>query len=340
MDLGQVNMRVTEELKITDALVTIQNLEKERTYTPGNDPERKFLREQDGGAAQALADQAEQLSAMVARNGSSSTNSIITGFSGSPVGDGGSGRYKIMSGTTPATIAAEQAGSATALAGSTLTDPSFQAGRMEDALSKELFDAMRVSFVASSPTLIRNPYIVVIVQYRGPEEKSGEAHDWIYASELAPIDSQSRKVSIMGGGLTPGFTLLNCQVHLYDRGRELATTESPRRLPLTRKEAFEYVLVSYLSAHKGGNLPAAAAMGRLSPEQRARLANDQFGQPYFVKVTKDGLPAGAYSDQACTQRITDPALTALIDQVRFTPALNQGNAVEGVAKLNFNQLSL
>jgi len=59
----------------------------------------------------------------------------------------------------------------------------------------------------------------------------------------------------------------------------------------------------------------------------ARDAN----RTYYVKVTKNGLPLGAFVDEACTERVTEPDVSSAVMRLRFSPALNKGKPVEGKA---------
>jgi hypothetical protein len=61
---------------------------------------------------------------------------------------------------------------------------------------------------------------------------------------------------------------------------------------------------------------------------------------YFVKVDKTGHPvSGVYIDEECSQP-ADEAVAVLAAPVRYYPALDKGKAVEGVARLILNQLTL
>src|ERR1035438_3233767 len=64
-------------------------------------------------------------------------------------------------------------------------------------------------------------------------------------------------------GFPPAFELQGFDVHLYNRGEEVATNVSPKRVELTRDEAFEYIKMEYISAHKGDTLAAVPVMGKL-----------------------------------------------------------------------------
>jgi hypothetical protein len=98
--------------------------------------------------------------------------------------------------------------------------------------------------------------------------------------------------------------------------------------------------MEYVSSHKGATLPAEPAMGRLPAELPARLAQGQYKQAFYVKVSKDGIADEAYSDPACTRRIDDPYLETVVKRIRFKPALNSGKPVDGFATLNLSKLAI
>ena len=81
------------------------------------------------------------------------------------------------------------------------------------------------------------------------------------------------------------------------------------------------------------------ALARITEETRSRLG-EQFTRAFFVKVSKDGLPGGAFTDSLCNQKIEDPYLLAVIKDLRFRPGLQKGQPVEAVARVNLNDLPL
>lgn len=141
-------------------------------------------------------------------------------------------------------------------------------------------------------------------------------------------------------GFPGGFVMDDFKVHLFDRGQELATNVSENRVELTFSDAFRYLLFDYKGTHRNASLPAAPIMGRLPEGWRARLTPDQLSQPYFVRVSKDGMPLGAYADEACSQPVTDPFLQSVVKEIRFTPTLVKGKAVEGTAKLRLGDIRI
>ena len=117
----------------------------------------------------------------------------------------------------------------------------------------------------------------------------------------------------------------------------LLLSRREKRVPLTYDEASTYLLIDYLGTHKGASLPATPALARVTDETRSRLGA-QFTRTYFVKVSKDGKPQEAYLDAACSQKVADPYLSSVINDVRFNPALEKGQPTGGIAQLTLDSL--
>jgi hypothetical protein len=162
----------------------------------------------------------------------------------------------------------------------------------------------------------------------------------VYAKPLEPIGSQAAHVKFEQAGFPPGYKLVGFEIHLYNRGVEVATSVAPKRKMLTSDEAFDYVKSKYLAAHKADTLPPSPVMGRLPDDLASRIAEGKYGTAFYVRVSKGGVADGAFSDAACTARIDDPYLDSVVSGIRFKPALLQGNPVEGVAMLNLTQLRI
>ncbi|HTT58187.1 MAG TPA: hypothetical protein VMF63_13825 [Opitutaceae bacterium] len=319
---GPVNLRLHQALKLGGTTVTIAKLKAERVYTPGNDPVRKFAREQPGSAGLAQYDIAQGKAL------ESEMNASIGSLSG-PLSP------QVQAGVQAAEAAADQARTQMNAA---VYDPSEYAIRMQNELAKQEFDAIEITFDVSAPTPLPHPYIVIVAQYREPDAPAGAVHNWIYAQALDPIDRAPRAVTINRGGFPKGFELQSYQLHLYDRGRELATSVADRRLPLTRDEAFQYVVLDYFASHKGENVPASPALFQLPADLRTHVSDAQFTQTFYVTVTKNGLPTAAYLDPDCRQKIEDPYLQSVILDIRFTPQLDQGRPIGGVALVKLSHL--
>ena len=327
-DVGAVKLTVDHSLKLTATSILIDHLKAERAYTPGNDPVRKYMAQQGQAvASQAIIDAAGSDVIFAGRMATADTKGKVMGREGGFP-------------TIDPHVAQQHYDAANAAALSDFGNNTSLVGKMQDELNQDLFDAMDVEFAVSSEKLIRRPYVVVTVQYREPNTPPGALHNWIYAKALEPIDSKPQTVRILQGGFPQGFIPEKSQVHLYDGGLELATTVAERRVLLTRDEAFQYVLIDYVSSHKAASLPATPVMGKLPADLRTRVESGQLSQVFYVKVSKDGLPGEAYVDESCSRKLDDPYLLSVIQDLRFNPALEKGRPVEGLAPLKLGDLRM
>jgi hypothetical protein len=201
-------------------------------------------------------------------------------------------------------------------------------------------DAIDVEFDIRSAKMLQNPYVVTMTRFRAAGAKPGMVQNMVYARSLHPIDEHLSHVHFVQEGFPFGFELIDFQLHVYNRGEEIATNIAADRVELTREEAFEYVKMEYMGAHPKDTLPAAPVMGKLPSDLPSLLAKGRYAGSFYVKVSPDGLSNGAYSDPACTRKIDDPYLDSVVTKVRFKPALNKGKPVEGIAVLNLNKLTL
>ncbi|HEV8542576.1 MAG TPA: hypothetical protein VGR78_09305 [Verrucomicrobiae bacterium] len=328
------NLKLEQSLKLTNVSASVTGVTAERVYTPGNDP--RMLRQIEAShAANAIGDNASLAEGkfIVAQNkfGSAINPNASTGAD--------------ISAANLDAIAAQA--SKAALAATQMDDAQFNTDftnsalaqlRAESDRTRELYDAIEVNCEVSSPTELKSPYLVLVVQYRTNGNKPASSHNMIYARALEAIGSRPQKIHILQGGLPHGYELVSYQVHLYNLGQEVATDVVPERVSLTREEAFEYVKADYLGTHKGATLPSTPAMGKLGLETKAELTPAQLGGTYFVKVNKDGKPEEAFLDEACSQPV-DGVVATVVKYVRFFPALEKGKSVDGVARLRFSYLT-
>jgi hypothetical protein len=326
MHQAPVQLKIQQSLKLTENSATIGDLKGERAYSPANDPVKKFNREQSGGA--------NHLQAKQAGIGSYAKQQDVGSVERS-----GARPEVVASAKQQALVASANYESSLSAEKSDFNNIGAYAAKLQEELAKKLFDAMEVTFEVSSPQPQNSPYVVIVAQYRERDERPGIAHNWIYARTLDPIDSKPRKVRVLQGGLPPGFALLSFKLHLYDHGQELATNLADKRVLLARDDAFLYLKIDYISSHKDATLPPTAAMGKLPPDLRSRLTSAQINQTFFVKVSKDGLPAEVFVDEACSQKVDDAYILSVIRDIRFNPALENGRAVDGIARLNFDSLT-
>ena len=201
-------------------------------------------------------------------------------------------------------------------------------------------DAIDVEFDIRSAKMLQNPYVVTLTRFRAAGARPGMVQNMVYARSLHPIDEHLSHVHFVQEGFPFGFELIDFQLHVYNRGEEIATNVAANRVELTREEAFEYVKIEYMGAHPKDTLPASAAMGKLPSDLPSLLAKGRYAGSFYVKVSPDGLSNGAYSDPACTRKIDDPYLDSVVTKIRFKPALRNGKPVDGTAALNLNKLTI
>ena len=333
MDRGLSRFKIEPSLKLTEISAAVTNLKGERSYTLANDPTANFLREMNRSEAMyadAIAANNQQNAGLhswdplAAAINNAMAHDSNAGFAGSKTL---SEQMAVQNAQLSSQRIASGPGSRFLLNGSPVG-------------TEGNFDAMDVAFEISSERPLDRPYVVVIVQYRATTGKPGQIGNWVYARPLQAVGREPVKVHVEQGGFPPGFELQDFQVHVYNRGEEVATTAAPKRMELTRDEALQYVIGQYIGTHKGATLPPTPAMGRLPADLPARLANNEFKKTYYVKVTKDGKPAEAFADESCSQKVDDPYLQSVVRNIRFKPALEKGKPVDGVAQLNLHQLPI
>jgi len=355
-------------LTLARASASVTGLETERAYTPGADP--VMLRQRKSVEVSAAIGDAASLAegkALAAANGgfvvgNSPPQGMTAGQANQINSDAQAAlRAGIANGVTGLALAALNAAAGQSAANATnlnnmatataaqqmdadrlesaVADAAFARLHAEEDRALELFDAVSVRFQVSSPVYLEKPYLVVITRFHTRDDKPGAARNAVYAKALDAIGSKTTTVDVLHGGFPPGFELEECQVHLYNEGREIPTDFAQKRVPLTRDEAFEYLKIEYVSGHKNETLMATPALGRPDKVERQGLTPNQWKGVYYAKVSKEGVPLGTYTDEACSQPVDD-AVGALAQNVRYYPTMEKGKLVEGTARLSFPQLAL
>jgi hypothetical protein len=195
-----------------------------------------------------------------------------------------------------------------------------------------------ISFKISSPVPLDDPYMVVLVEFHQRDAKPGESSLMIHAKSLEPIDAKPKYVRIREGGMPVGFKFERYEVHIYNRGKEVATNASAKRVELTAEEARQYMVLEYIGTHKGATIPASVVVGSLPPPRRQQLSPDQLNRTCYARVAKDGRLLGLYADEGCSLQLTDEITVATVGDIFFNPSLHEGKPVEGVARFRLADL--
>jgi hypothetical protein len=321
MGTNPEKLKLAKVQALTERSATVAKYKYDRVYTAANDPFRKGTK----GMLSTIGMQ-EQLTF--------ATDSLIK--TPPQVYNGRTGQYM----ANPDYAAGEQRVlQASQAAGGNMGDPAFYADQMTAELAKELYDAVEVQFEVSSPKPIHSPYVVIMAKYH---EKDDPKHpqNWLFAKALAAIDSTSRKESVMEGGFPPGFVLEKLQLHLYEKGQEIATDLSENRAPLTRDEAHEYLVIDHVSTHKTETISARVALTNLPADWATRPKEESFRKTYYVKVDKEGHSVGAFEDDNCKIKVGDSYYESVLSNLLFLPALEHGKAVDGVARVKLTELPM
>jgi hypothetical protein len=180
--------------------------------------------------------------------------------------------------------------------------------------------------------------MVVLFRFQEREAKPGDQGMLIHAKALEPVGPKPKYVRVRESGLPRGFKYIDCEVHIYNRGEEVATNTSAKRVELTREEAQQYLVVEHVGANKGATLPPVAVPGTLPVNQRTQLTPDQLNRTFFARVSKDGKLLGAFADEGCNLELNDAATLNALREVFFRPALEKGKPAEGTARVRLAEI--
>ncbi len=308
---GPVSMKINPLPKLSDESANLADLKVTGAYTQQNDPAVRLTRS---------LNQAAELSASDSAAANQANAVTITTLAGGTNG-GGASSGSSSSASPDATL-------------NTSETLAFQ-----NWSGSSGFDLLDVSFKVSSAKPLKDPYIVVITRFHEPRSDAGEFKNLIYAKALNPIEAKPEEVKFVQSGFPPGFGLLGLDIHLYDRGEEIATNLSPKRREMALPEAFDYLRGSYLRTHKSETLPPTPVMVDILPADfKDKVSRGEYAGVVYVKVSANGVGEDAYSDPSCSKRIDDPYLDSIVKRIRFEPALQNGKAVEGTSPVNLSRL--
>lgn len=323
------HLKIEPELKLAPVSVQLDDLQGGPGYTPANDPRHKF-NARSGAASGAAAAQT-----LAQYNVTEITTTL----------------EQVRGGAVPwpereAQLTAEldkQQGALNVTDYQQGTDYG-SIGNMANALALELaegnYDLVDVSFKISSPEPLDDPYMVVFVEFEPRGAKPGEKSTLIHAKALDPIGAEPKYVRIREGGMPVGFKYLRHEVHIYNRGREVATNASSKRVELSRDEAREYLLIDHLGANKDATVPPAPVVGSLPASVRGRVSPEQLQRTCYARIAKDGRLLGLFADEAASLPVADPDLTSLFADALYKPALARGRPMDGVVRLKLADLIL
>lgn len=330
------NLKVNNSLKLASGFVQLDGLESGPSYTPLNDPMRKFVND-SGAAAGAAAVRDLAYGKMIqAEMGLAQATNAANGTSGQGAAAAEAARLAAQEAYNAASEAASMAN--TDYTFNAQNDVTAAADRMNRERAEGNYDAMEVSFKISSAVDLDDPYVVILFRFQERDAKPGDQGLLIHARRIDPIGAKPKYVRIREAGLPRGFKYLDSEVHVYNHGEEVATNVSPKRVELSRSEAQEYLVIEHIGANKGATLPAVPVPGTLPAVQRGHLTVDQLNRTFYAKVSKDGAFIAAYADEGCNLKLEDAVTLGAMGTVFFKPALEKGKPVEGTARVRLAEI--
>jgi hypothetical protein len=335
---GLQNLKVVSSLKLTEAAALLADFSTEAAFSFANDPitrqTRAFARAADLNIGHSAALNAANASLVQAQKTASYSESA-SGMASQQLQKLGD----LFVFWTPANYPGDvRVNNEAETDYETITTSGTDNELYGDHGQGARMDALRVRFAISSPRPIRDPYIVTIARFRERTGVPGRTRNLVYARALGPIDQNPQRVEFLEEGYTPGFEIVDLQVHLYSGGVEVATNKASKRVDFSRDEALAYLRIGYLGNHRNESRPPEPALGRLPGDFAGRLASGRYRATYFVRVSKDGVGEGVFEDASCSRRVNDDEVESIVRNLSFMPALEKGQATEGVLALRLDQL--
>ena len=277
--------------KVSRAPISITEFEQHKVFTLRNDKAMQYMNTQNHMAIyqQEKADAARlaRSDAQVRQGGARTAR----GYVEQAIKDG----IDVMPDTVAAVEAANALADAEVLSAtnemsdqffetdSITGDPTFL-DRMQGAAAEGGEDALDLAFNLSSPVPIADAYAVIMGAVTQDDEKGIVT----FHHPVGAIGPEPRKIKVRKTGFAPGFTITDVKIHLYVHGKELATNLSERAVDLTRKQAREYLLLSYLADHAVETMTPAPVWTLAPAALLAAESSAGFDYPVVVNIDADG----------------------------------------------------
>ena len=155
-------------------------------------------------------------------------------------------------------------------------------------------DVLELSFQISSIEPIAEAYVVAMGTVTQGEEEGITA----FHHHIGAIGPEPRKITVRKTGFKPGFEIKDVNVHVFTHGKEIASNRSDKNIGLTREQAREYLLLTYLSQHKRETLAPEPVWTLAPPALLATKTGDSFNFPVIVNVDADGTVISIHESES------------------------------------------
>jgi hypothetical protein len=192
-------------------------------------------------------------------------------------------------------------------------------------------DVLLIKFEASASQTIPDAYAISLTEYTTPGNPKEPAIA-MHFSDLPWIGTRPRHFTIRQINFPRGFKVNDVQVHIFSRGKEIASNLSEKSTDVSADEALLFLQMARANAHKQQDAPPAL-VGELLPPSLVRPEDmDITGQSVILKLGENGTPE-SIPETLTDGRPIDPGIKSLLGKVHFYPALEKGTPV--VAKIEF-----
>ena len=203
--------------------------------------------------------------------------------------------------------------------------------RYQEEVRKLGADTVNLSFSIRSPRPVGPGFVAVVTEYQIGGERGAIQHG-ISVDEFDHLDEKPRRFRMQQNALPDEWALKSHRVVVYAEGQEIATNFSERRTRVTKDEAHQFIVLQYVTAGRGQTRGPSTVLMAPRPQLRAAARQADLPEAIFVKVDKTGAVLSLSTDRFGIAKVP-PACEALLENIRFLPALENGTPVEGTTRL-------
>lgn len=197
-------------------------------------------------------------------------------------------------------------------------------------------DALEFKCSISSPRPLAKAFLAVTLRYVAPNAPTVVQAKTRFQS-FNRLTGKPRKVKFVIRDLPLGFHLVGCDFDLFSDGEQVATNLSKSVEAVNEEHVYQYFLRDYLIRNRAQTRAAKPLL--LASAEALRLQVNKAGleQVVFVVVDKLGNTVSLSADGVEARDLPEQVMSVL-QHVRFLPALEDGQPVDGRLRLRVGDL--
>jgi hypothetical protein len=310
----QAKLMTTMEPKLSRARASIEDLKGDRAYSLATDPQNAAMTQQMLVENVAAHDQN-----IIATNARSSAEKLQGIERAASIPNSGVGQADIDTARQEARIAENNLNTAFAT-------PLYHSSLAGATHGQEAYDTFEVSFRLSTSENYDRAYGVLRMFVRDPTNPAQAAHTLKFF-QLRELGPKPTKVTVRYRGLPPGFIMDSYSVHVYADGQELPSNLSRNRVDVTVDEAQQFLILRHLQDNRKGNTPAQVIAELRPARLTALIGGEQRAATVELAINRDGRVTEILPSIGIATALS-PELETAVREVRFLPALVNGNPVD------------